>query len=129
MNKILKIILALVVVVSIVLFWSSFSSEPKNTSSVNNVSLDGGLQTVTINAKGGYSPIVSTAKADTPTVLKIATQATFDCSSSVVIPSLGIKKNLPPSGETTIEIPPQKAGTTLNGLCSMGMYNFAVNFN
>jgi plastocyanin domain-containing protein len=64
-----------------------------------------------------------------PTILKMDTQGTFDCSSSLTIPALGIMKALPPSGETEIEIPPQNAGTTMHGLCAMGMYNFAVNFN
>lgn len=95
----------------------------------SNVSVVDGKQIVTINAKGGYSPNITTAKADLPTILKVATNGTFDCSSALTIPSLGINKNLPPSGETGIEVPPQKAGTTMRGLCAMGMYNFAVNFN
>jgi len=28
-----------------------------------------------------------------------------------------------------IDVPPQNAGTTLRGLCSMGMYSFAITFN
>ena len=88
-----------------------------------------GKQVIEISAKGGYSPRVAIAKADLPTVLKITTQGTFDCSSAVSIPKLGYRANLPPSGVTEIEVPPQKSGSTLQGLCAMGMYNFQVRFN
>ncbi len=95
---------------------------------VNNVSLVAGKQVITINAKGGYSPQATTAQAEVPTILKIDTQGTFDCSSALTIPSLGIRQNLPPSGETEVAIGPQKAGTTLHAVCAMGMYNFSVTF-
>ena len=88
-----------------------------------------GKQIIMISAKGGYSPKVTTAKADMPTVIKMDTQGTFDCSSALTIPSIGYRNNLPPSGETAIDVSPQKAGTTVRGLCAMGMYNFSINFN
>jgi plastocyanin domain-containing protein len=74
-------------------------------------------------------PQNTNAKANTPTVLKVNTQGTFDCSASLVIPDLGYKQFLPPQGTTEITIPPQKPGTSLTGVCSMGMYNFTINFN
>lgn len=98
-------------------------------SSGNNIVTTEGKQIVEITAKGGYSPRATTAKADTPTVLKVKTNGTFDCSSALVIQSLGYRKNLPPSGETLIEVPPQKAGSILRGVCAMGMYNFEVSFS
>ncbi len=106
----------------------------KNTGSVaiadaHNVSVSDGKQIVAIDVKGGYLPKVSTAKSDMPTVLRMTTNGTFDCSSGVTIPSLGYRKILPQSGTTDIEVPPQKAGTTLDGVCVMGMYHFTVNFN
>jgi plastocyanin domain-containing protein len=93
-----------------------------------NVSVGGGSQTIEISAKGGFSPRDVTAKADTATTLKIKTSGTFDCSSSLTIPKLGYQTNLPPSGETVVDVPPQKAGSTLTGLCSMGMYSFTIRF-
>ena len=99
------------------------------TTEQSNISMVDGKQIIEINAKGGYLPRNTIAKANTPTAIKIITQGTFDCSSAVVIPSLGYRKNLPPSGETFIQIPPQKEGSTLQGLCAMGMYNFSVKFN
>ena len=100
-----------------------------NTSATDNVSVVDGKQIITINAKGGYSPKVTIAKAGMPTVIKVDTQGTFDCSSALTIPSLGYRNNLPPSGETAIDVPPQEVGVTVRGLCAMGMYNFSVNFN
>lgn len=94
----------------------------------NNVSMVDGKQVIRITAKGGYFPRVTNAKANIPTVIQMDTQGTFDCSSAVVIPSLGYRSYLPPSGETSIDVPPQEAGTSMRGLCSMGMYNFTINF-
>ena len=105
-------------------------SDSSSTQTVaNNTSLVDGKQVIEISAKGGYSPKTTLAKADVPTVIKMKTEGTFDCSSAVSIPSLNYRKNLQPSGVTEIEVPPQKAGTTLQGLCVMGMYNFQVQFN
>ena len=98
-------------------------------ASVANVSLINGKQIVEIGVKGGYSPKLTAAKANMPTILRMKTNGTFDCSSGVVIPRLSYRQNLPPSGETDIEVPPQQSGTTLQGVCVMGMYHFAVQFN
>ena len=94
-----------------------------------NVIVKDGLQYIDISAKGGYSPRVTVAQADIPTKLKVATSATFDCSASLVIPSIGYRDVLPPSGTTEIDIPAQKAGSTLQGTCAMGMYNFTIRFD
>lgn len=101
--------------------------QPSSQESSSPVVLDG-KQVIEIKAKGGYSPRSTMAKANMPTVLKVKTMGTFDCSSALTIPSIGYQKYLPASGETLIEIPPQEAGSTLQGVCAMGMYNFAVNF-
>ena len=95
---------------------------------VNNVTTEDGKQIVTISAKGGYSPRVTEAKADMPTLLRVETQGTFDCSSVLSLPSMKYQKNLPPSGVTEVELPPQKAGSTFEGLCGMGMYRFEIVF-
>ena len=95
----------------------------------NNTSVVDGRKIIEIKAKGGYRPGITYAKAEMPTVLKVKTQGTFDCSSALVIPSINYRTNLQPSGETEIEIPAQKAGTVMKGLCSMGMYNFQIRFD
>lgn len=100
----------------------------KEIAGNSNVRIENGAQVVAVTAKGGYAPSNSVAKANTETVLQVTTRGTFDCSSALVIPSIGYRTNLPPSGVTNIAIPPQKPGTVLQGTCSMGMYNFAINF-
>ncbi len=101
---------------------------PTDSPPVSNVTIEDGKQIVTISAKGGYSPKVSEAKADMPTTLRIETRGTFDCSSVLTIPSMNYEKNLPPSGITEVELPPQKAGSAFEGLCGMGMYKFEIAF-
>ena len=125
---------ALAVVVSGVLiaggmYFAVSSGSRVDAASVANVSVANGKQIVEIDAKGGYAPKLTAAKAGMPTVLRMKTNGTFDCSAGVVIPSLSVRQNLPPSGSTDIEVPPQQSGTQLQGLCIMGMYHFAVQFN
>jgi plastocyanin domain-containing protein len=86
-----------------------------------------GAQVVTVNAKGGYSPEAQTAKAGVPTVLKVVTNGTYDCSTALRVPSLGVSKRLPPTGETLISLGTPAAGR-LQGTCSMGMYSFEIEF-
>ncbi len=123
-------LIAVAVALSLIgaMLWAvkSTSSSP---ASVKNVTLEDGQQIVEINAKGGYSPKITSAQADLPTIIRIKTNGTFDCSSAVVIPSLGYRNFLLSTGLTDIPIPAQKSGTKLQGLCLMGMYNFVINFN
>lgn len=117
------------VVIAGAVWYSGKGNSNAPVADAHNVTVADGKQIVEIGVKGGYSPKISTAKADMPTVLRMTTNGTFDCSSGVTIPSLGIRQILPASGNTDIEVPAQKAGTTLDGVCVMGMYHFAVNFD
>ncbi len=108
---------------------SSTSNGVRDTANANNVHMENGQQVIELNAKGGYSPQTSYAKADIQSTLRIRTNGTFDCSSFVVIPSIGFRDSLPQTGEKDVVIPPQKAGSTLQGFCGMGMYNFKIQFN
>ncbi len=92
-----------------------------------NVTTENGTQIITLKAKGGYSPRITKAKAGIPTILRMETSGTFDCSSSVRIPSLGISKILPQSGTTDIALGTPSA-TPLTGSCGMGMYPFQIQF-
>ena len=124
-----SILVAAVLIGGAIMFSGGGKDSNTNAPSANNVSIVDGKQIITISAKGGYSPKVTSAKAGMPTVIKVDTNGTFDCSSALTIPSLGYRSNLPPSGETAIDVPPQEVGSTVRGLCAMGMYNFAINFN
>ena len=103
------------------------NSPQTNLVSVNNVSIVDGKQIIEIWAKGGYQPRKSVAKAGVPTVLRFNTKSTFDCSSSIRIPSMDISKLLPQTGSTDIDIGSQEVAT-LQGSCGMGMYPFEVEF-
>ncbi|MEK7170171.1 MAG: hypothetical protein AAB767_02700 [Patescibacteria group bacterium] len=95
---------------------------------MENVRMEDGTQIILVSAGNGYSPRLTLAKADTPTILHMETAGAFSCASALTIPKLGVRKNLPLTGTTDIDIPPQKAGSTLQGLCAMGMYNFSIRF-
>jgi len=124
----ISIIIAGLIIGGIILLVSS-GNRSKNSPPADNVSIADGKQIIEIGAKGGYTPKVSAAKAGVPTVLRVQTQGTFDCSSALTIPSIGYKANLPLSGNTEIEVPAQITGSTLQGICAMGMYNFQIHFN
>ena len=126
MKIILSIIVA-IIFIALAMFIPAGSSP--DVGDGNNISVVDGKQVISINAKGGFSPRVTNAKADIPTEIRMRTQGTFDCSSTLSIPSLDYFENLPSSGETIINIPPQKVGTKLDGLCAMGMYNFEIKFD
>jgi len=132
MNKAASIIItfALVIGIGIVFLGGSKSDNNVGTDgSVQNVEIKDGVQYITINAKGGYSPKVSMAKAGIPTKLIVKTNGTYDCSASLVIRSAGFQKILTQTGEEVIDLGTPKAGQPLQGICSMGMYNFSINFN
>ena len=126
---VISILAATLLIGGAVMFSGANNSGAGTKDMASNVSIVDGQQVITITAKGGYSPRVTMAQAGLPTIIKVNTQGTFDCSSGLTSPSLGINKNLPPSRETAIAVPSQKAGATVRGLCVMGMYSFAVNFN
>ncbi len=129
------LVISTLIIAAAIIFMATKEKTPKvtryeNTQTISqNVSTAEGKQIIDISAKGGYAPRLTVAKANVPTILRVKTSATFDCSSALRIPTLKYSKNLPPTGTTDIEVPAQAAGTTLKALCSMGMYNFSVTFN
>ena len=129
MNKtVLSIIFAGILIGgAIMLSHSGSSSVSTSTANANNVSVVDGKQIVTIDSKGGYQPEKSLAKAGIPTIIRFVTNGAFDCSSSIRIPSMGIYKTLPLTGNTDIDVGTPQV-TTLNGTCGMGMYRFEVDF-
>lgn len=102
---------------------------PQNTQAIDpkNVTIENGVQIIKITARGGYQPRQSLAQSGIPTVLRIDTNGTFDCSASIRIPALKISQILPQSGTTDIDLGSPTAGT-LSGTCGMGMYSFEINF-
>lgn len=132
MNKTALSIITLGLIVGIGLIFlggSKNGSETVSTQPGQNVEIRDGVQYITIDAKGGYSPRVSFAQADIPTKLIVKTNGTYDCSAALVIRSVGYQKILPQTGEEIIDIGTSQAGSSVQGTCSMGMYNFVVNFS
>ncbi|MEI8338146.1 MAG: cupredoxin domain-containing protein [bacterium] len=125
----ISILVAAVLIGGAIMFSQSPSptSQTDNSAAVNNVNIVDGKQIIEIRAKGGYQPSKSIAKAGIPTILRFNTSGTFDCSSSVRIPSMNISKILPQTGNTDIDLGTQKV-TTLQGTCGMGMYPFEIDF-
>ncbi len=98
------------------------------SSSIAPPTIVNGKQIIEISAKGGYTPRETKAKANIPSIIRMKTRGTFDCSSSLIIPTLKYASYLPATGTTDIEVPPQQPGTTLQAMCGMGMYSFDIQF-
>ena len=96
--------------------------------STDNITVKDGVQYITVNAKGGYSPRVTTAKAGIPTKLIMKTDGTYDCSAALSIRAVGFQKILQKTGEETIDLGTPTAGSPIQGVCGMGMFSFVVNF-
>ena len=129
-----SIIITILVIIGALYFSNKTASQPIEKISLeereeyaNNVSIVDGKQIIEIKAKGGYSPVHSIAKVGIPTILRVDTSGTFDCTSIIRIPKLNISKNLPLSGTTDIDIGIQEIGK-FYGTCGMGMYPFDVEF-
>jgi plastocyanin domain-containing protein len=126
--------IAAVIGVSIVFLALFLHENPQENKGVqtatgisSNVRMEGGKQIVAIDAKGGYLPEVSVAKAGVPTVVRFNTTGTFDCSASVRIPSMDVSQTLPQTGTTDIDIGINQKGP-IEGSCGMGMYPFHIEF-
>ena len=68
----------------------------------------------------GYVPNSLSVKKGAPVKWVIQANEPYSCASTIVVPSLGIKKSLV-AGENVIEFTPTEAGV-INFSCSMGMY-------
>lgn len=124
-STIISVIIALALIGGAIALSRTTSSSDGPT--INNVAIVDGVQIIDLTAKGGYTPRKSTAKSGIPTTLRVNTNGTIDCSSSIRIPSMDISQNLPQSGVTEIALGSPSAGV-LNGTCGMGMYPFEINF-
>ncbi|MDQ3238908.1 MAG: cupredoxin domain-containing protein [bacterium] len=127
-TTIISIIAAVVLIGGAFMLTKGNSQSQSDTQvAANNVTVVDGKQVITINAKGGYQPRKSIAQAGIPTVIRFDTNGTFDCSSTVRIPSMNISKTLPQTGSTDVDVGTQQVAT-LQGTCGMGMYPFEIEF-
>jgi plastocyanin domain-containing protein len=131
MNKTSLLIITFGLIIGIGIIFGIESKTGSEITSIKpgqNVEMREGVQYVTISAKGGYFPRISSAQSNIPTKLVVKTNGTYDCSAALVIRSVGYQKVLPQTGEEVIDIGTSQAGSSVQGTCSMGMYNFVVNF-
>lgn len=86
-----------------------------------NVIMENGVQVVRmIEHSRGYSPSSFAIKKGVPVKWVIDAQAPYSCASALIVPKLGIQKNLK-AGENIIEFIPEEVGN-IPFSCSMGMY-------
>jgi plastocyanin domain-containing protein len=130
-----KIFTTLCFVTAIGLIWFAATANADKDTMVTlskedaqSVHIENGVQIIRVLAFGGYSPKLIHAQSEIPTKLEVETKGTYDCSSAFTIPSLEYMKILPPTGITTIDIPPQSTGSSLLALCGMGMYSLEIQF-
>lgn len=106
-------------------------ADPKNAITPEvaqrNVYVEDGVQVVEVFVRGGYSPELSVASSGVPTILRMKTEGSFDCSTSIVIPEINERRTLPFTGVTDIDLGTRGEGV-LSGACSMDMYRFSVEF-
>lgn len=129
MNKTASIILMVAILIGGVILLTGNSRSGDINSAGSNVVIKDGIQYITIDARGGYSPQRSTAQAGIPSKLIVNTNGTYDCSAALVVRQANYQEILPATGKTEIDIGIPKAGEPLRGTCGMGMYNFEVNFD
>ena len=112
------------------LFWLGSRSRGTEDPTVGSaaVTIVDGRQVIDITAKGGYTPRKVMAQAGLPTTLRVSTNGSYDCSTSLVIPQLNYNKYLQPTGVEEIPITAEQAKGKLRGLCSMGMYSSEIAF-
>lgn len=134
MKQKLIIIVCLIFAGGLIYFASNSGQVPassKNSGSdakVATVQIVDGKQVIEVVAHGGYNPRDIVAKANVPTILRMKTSGTFDCSAAFVIPSLNIQKMLLQTGVTDFEIPVQTSGSNISATCGMGMYRLNISF-
>jgi plastocyanin domain-containing protein len=123
-------IVVAVLVGAIIWIKSSDKSKDNSANTQQNVlgSTSGG-QIIEVKVSNGYSPTSITAKAGVPTTLRMVSSGASGCEKAFQILGLNVSKVLPTDGTTDIDLGSPKAGTTITGTCSMGMYRVVIKFN
>lgn len=80
----------------------------------------GGVQTVDVVVRGGYSPNHIRVRVGRPVRLVFDRREESGCSEEVVFPSFGIRRFLPPFQKTTVELTPTASGS-FEFTCGMSM--------
>ena len=97
--------------------WYFFLAERSAASAVAGGE---GVQEVTIEVRGGYSPATVRLRQGVPARLVFDRQETSSCSEEVVLGDFGIRRFLPANEKTVVELTPTEPGTH-EFTCGMGM--------
>lgn len=105
----------------IALKYGIVSNNSKNSEVVNLPPVENGFQVVRMNQEiNGYYPNIFTVKKGIPVRWIVNSKTTYSCASSLIAPSIDIRKNLQ-IGENVFEFTPKETGV-IRFSCSMGMY-------
>jgi len=118
-----------IIVVGGALLFTRAGTRNAGDASGSNVVMENGTQVIEIDARAGYWPKKSNARAGVPTVIRMRSNGAFDCSSYVVVPDAKFRGSLPQSGSLDIPVPVQEKGKIMRGSCGMGMYSFSIQFD
>lgn len=85
-----------------------------------------GVQRIVVEARDtSYLPALVAARPGIPTELTIRTNNTQGCTRSFVLPSFGLQRLLPATGDTTIALGELEPGV-YEYTCGMGMYSGSI---
>ncbi len=101
MKKIVGLVLALLV---------SLASLATPIPGVVGAQLAPQVQEIEIVVRGGYQPSRITVREGEPVRLRFVRQEYSSCTREVVLPWLGLRRELPPHEPVVIELPPMRAG-------------------
>jgi len=107
-------------------WFPSESSSVAQADSPQPAAADGSIILEVQNS--GYFPTTLKAPAGQDFTLNLVTDQTYSCARDFVIPALNYYELLPDTGTVQVNIPAQKAGSTLFFTCSMGMYTGQIVF-
>ncbi|WP_009630905.1 cupredoxin domain-containing protein [Synechocystis sp. PCC 7509] len=102
------------------LWWFTFSKTKSQQAALNQ-----GIQELTINVNGGYSPDRITVKSGQPVRLNFFRTDPSSCLEKVLLPDFHIAQDLALDRVTPVEFTPQKPGQYLF-TCGMNMFRGVV---
>ncbi|MFI0356866.1 sulfite exporter TauE/SafE family protein [Actinomadura sp. 9N407] len=102
---------------------------PAGAATARNVMTDStGTQVITIGAADrGYRPALVTARSGVRTVLVVRTHGNRGCTRAFTIPSKGLERMLPETGDTRLDLGTPEPGR-LGFTCASGHYPGAISF-
>ena len=106
-----------------------FPSQTESTAAAESPQAASGDAIVLNVNNSGYFPTTLKAPAGKDVTLNLVTNETYSCARDFVIPALNYYELLPDTGTVQVNIPAQKAGSTLFFTCSMGMYTGQIVFD